>query len=120
MQLLFLRPLIRTHHFDETIAFYTETLGFVLRARNDDWEWASLFRDKTGLMIGGPNPHLPFDKPDFTGSFYFSTDDVESLWEDLKDKTRICYPIETFEWGMREFAIYDNNGYILQFGQEVA
>ena len=26
--------------------------------------------------------------------------------------------IETFEWGMREFAIYDNNGYVLQFGQE--
>lgn len=23
------------------------------------------------------------------------------------------------DWGMREFAIYDNNGYLLQFGQEV-
>jgi len=31
-------------------------------------------------------------------------------------KANICYEIETFEWGMREFAIYDNNGYILQFG----
>jgi len=32
---------------------------------------------------------------------------------------RICYPIETFEYGMREFAIYDNNGYLLQFGEAV-
>jgi len=24
------------------------------------------------------------------------------------------------DWGMREFAIYDNNGYMLQFGQEIA
>ena len=26
---------------------------------------------------------------------------------------------EDFEHGMREFAIYDNNGYMLQFGQEI-
>jgi hypothetical protein len=32
---------------------------------------------------------------------------------------RICYLIETFEYGTREFAIYDNNGYVLQFGQEL-
>jgi len=36
----------------------------------------------------------------------------------LKDKVRVCYPLENFEYGMREFAIYDNNGYLLQFGQE--
>ena len=34
------------------------------------------------------------------------------------DRVRICYPIETFDYGMREFAIYDdNNGYVLQFGR---
>lgn len=31
----------------------------------------------------------------------------------------VVYPIETFAYGMREFAIRDNNGYILQFGREV-
>jgi hypothetical protein len=28
--------------------------------------------------------------------------------------------IETIDYGMREFAIHDNNGYVLQFGQPVA
>ena len=28
--------------------------------------------------------------------------------------------IETFDWGLRGFAIYDNNSYMLQFGQEIA
>jgi hypothetical protein len=28
--------------------------------------------------------------------------------------------MEDFEYGMREFAIRDNNGYILQFGQEIS
>ena len=30
----------------------------------------------------------------------------------------VVYPMETFGYGMREFAVYDNNGYLLQFGQE--
>jgi len=38
----------------------------------------------------------------------------------LKDKVEVCYGIENFHYGMREFAIYDNNGYLLQFGQDVA
>ena len=54
----------------------------------------------------------------FTGSLYINPDDVDALWEQVKDKARVCYPIETFDYGMREFAIYDNNGYLLQFGHE--
>jgi hypothetical protein len=42
------------------------------------------------------------------------------MWSRLKDRVKLCYPIETFDYGMREFAIYDNNEYILQFGQSVA
>jgi hypothetical protein len=30
------------------------------------------------------------------------------------------YTIENFEYGMREFAIYDNNGYMLQFGHHAS
>ena len=37
-----------------------------------------------------------------------------------QDKARVVYPIENFFYGMREFAIRDNNGYILQFGQEIS
>ncbi len=70
-------------------------------------------------MVSKPNAHENFEKIGFTGSFYFKTDDVGKLWENLKNKAKICYKIETFGWGMREFSIYDNNGYILQFGQPV-
>ena len=41
------------------------------------------------------------------------------MWAKLKDITKVCYGIETFDFGMREFAIYNNNGYMLQFGQEI-
>ena len=47
-------------------------------------------------------------------------DDANALWLQLKDKATVVYPIEEFDYGMREFAIRDINGYILQFGQERA
>ena len=114
-----LTPVLWTGQFDETISFYKEVLGFSVQERNDDWQWALLEKDKIGMMISKPNAHENFLKIGFTGSFYFKTDDVNQLWENLKDKAKICYEIETFGWGMREFAIHDNNGYILQFGQPV-
>lgn len=92
-------------------------LGFACSERNDAWGWASLEKDGVGLMLATPNAHEPFEGPTFTGSLYFNTDDVDSVWENLKDKVKLVYRLEEFAWGMKEFAIYDNNGYILQFGQ---
>ena len=37
----------------------------------------------------------------------------------MKDHTEIVYPLEDFDYGMREFAIRDSNGYCLQFGKEI-
>lgn len=59
------------------------------------------------------------DMPGFAGPLYINTSGVGELWEKLKDKTRVCYPVENFDYGMREFAVYDNNGYLLQFGEDI-
>ena len=119
MKIKHLRPMLWTNDFEGTIRFYTEKLGFELLARMDEYPWAALKLDSAGVMISGPNEHVPQKDIAFSGSFYFNTDDVDACWHELKDKVRICYDIETFDFGMREFAIYDNNGYLLQFGQEV-
>ena len=119
MKLTALRPIIWTNRFEETIEFYTDILGFKVTERNDVWGWASLHKDSVSIMLAKPNEHTIFNQPIFTGSFYFTTDNVDGLWTELKNKVKISYEIETFEWEMREFAIYDNNGYILQFGQNV-
>jgi len=90
-----LHPILWSENFDETIG---------------------LQKDEIEIMISKPNQYEKLNKIGFSGSFYFNVENADELWEDLKTKTNICYEIETFEWGMREFAIYDNNGYILQFG----
>ena len=115
-----IRPMIWTDKLEETIEFYVNTLGFICGEYNKDWNWASLHKDEAEIMMAAPNEHTVFEKPIFTGSFYINVDQVEELWSNLKDKCKICYEIEDFPWGMREFAIYDNNGYTLQFGQDIS
>lgn len=77
------------------------------------------FKRRNRFNVCPSEPATPFEKPAFTGSFYFNTDEIDALWAELKDKANVAYGIENFEYGMREFAVYDNNGYLLQFGQEL-
>ena len=112
-----IRPMLAVNSIDDTILFYCNTLGFECVNRLDGW--AALQKDKVELMISLPNAHEPFEKPTLTGSLYFNTADVDILWNEIKDKVSVVYPVENFFYGMREFAIRDNNGYILQFGQEI-
>jgi len=75
-------------------------------------------KTQSRLWLSKPNVHIKFDKIGFTGSLYFQIENAEEFWNILKNSVKIVYPLETFEWGMKEFAIKDNNGYILQFGSK--
>ncbi len=113
-----LKPMLRSWDIPGTITFYTELLGFTCEAYDAEYGWAHLCCDDIVIMISGPNSHEGDERPQFTGSLYFMCDDVDALWERVKGRAKVCYPIEDFPYGMREFAIYDNNGYLLQFGKE--
>ncbi len=117
MKLSKLTPILCVKDLGASIGFYVDVLGFACLNSSDSW--ASLGRDDVEVMLSLPNAHSPLDRLQFSGSFYFRTDDVEAWWHRLKDSARIVYPIENFFYGMREFAIEDNNGYCLQFGQEI-
>jgi uncharacterized glyoxalase superfamily protein PhnB len=115
-----LTPMLSTKKMRETVDFYTGILGFTCPNFVEDWGWAVVTHGEVEIMFCLPNAHLPFEKPIFTGSFYFNVENVDEIWEKLKDQAEISYPIEDFDYGMREFAVFDNNGYLLQFGQEIA
>lgn len=114
-----LTPMLRTGELKETIAFYTERLGFSVEGSSEEAGWAHLRRDSVSIMLASPNAHEDFQRPALTGSLYIVCDKVDDIWNDVRESTRVCYPIESFDYGMREFAIYDNNGYLLQFGEEI-
>lgn len=117
MRLLGVTPMLTVTEIEPAIRFYRDTLGFQCVSSFEGWACMSL--DGVEVMFALPNQHLPFTKPIMTGSLYFKTDDVDSLWLRLKDRCHVEYPLENFEYRMREFAIRDNSGYLLQFGQEI-
>lgn len=51
-------------------------------------------------------------------SFYFEVDDINHIYEKLKNKVKIVKDIYTTWYGMREFYITDCNGYILGFAKQ--
>ena len=110
------KPMLRTWDLPGTLAFYTQVLGFRCDAHEESWGWGQVSRDGVTLMFSGPNEHEGDLQPEFTGSLYIEIDDPDALFGLIADRARVCYPVESFEYGMREFAIYDNNGYLLQFG----
>ncbi|MBT8253096.1 MAG: bleomycin resistance family protein [Flavobacteriaceae bacterium] len=119
MSLKELIPMLETSNMKETISFYEEVLGFrcINQVKND---WARLERDDIVLMFSVRFTEDDHPNTFITGGLYIYTDTVDLMWAELKDKVKICYPLETFEYGMREFAIYDCNDYLLQFGQDLS
>ena len=110
-------PMLTVPKIEESVRFYVDVLGFDLLNQMEGW--AAVGSGGFEVMFALPNEHIPFDKAHFTGSIYFNVDDVDARWEKLKGKTSVAYEPETFPYGMREFAILDNNGYMLQFGQRI-
>jgi uncharacterized glyoxalase superfamily protein PhnB len=119
MRYKYLTPMLWTSDLKATVAFYQLQLSFEISELNEEWGWCHMRKDGVDFMFAVPNEHTPYEKPVFTGTFYIYTDDIDELWEKVKDTPHIYYPIENFEYGMREFAIKDNNGYILQFGKDL-
>ncbi|NND35292.1 MAG: bleomycin resistance family protein [Saprospiraceae bacterium] len=109
--------MLYTLNIRESIDYYVGILGFTCEDFAEEWGWASLSHDQISVMLSKPNEHQKFNGPHFTGSIYFRMTGVDKYYQEIKDRVDICYPIETFHYGMREFGIYDINRYLLQFGE---
>ena len=109
-------PMLRVPDVPAAVAWYRDTLGFTAHADGNDG-WACLERDGIELMLSAFNAHEGDAAAAFTGSLYLRCDDVDAWWDRLRGVAPVCYPIGDFAYGMREFAIRDPNGFLLQFGQ---
>src|SRR5262245_19114101 len=87
MKMTKLTPMLTVASLEESIRLYRDLLGFECVSHME--AWAALRNGEVEIMIALPNAHLPFERPEFTGCFYFNPDDVDSLWLELKDKTTV-------------------------------
>jgi catechol 2,3-dioxygenase-like lactoylglutathione lyase family enzyme len=110
---LFISPMIPSFDLPQTVRFFREIFAF--SAVNDSTEYPVLHKD--GLTI-----HLQKAGKDIGEmSFYLEVDDVDGLWESIKDRVkelRVRAPFDR-EYGMREFHIaIPHTNTLLFVGQE--
>jgi uncharacterized glyoxalase superfamily protein PhnB len=109
---------LATENVARSVRFYVERLGFTCTLQLEGFARVRL--GVADIMLALPNAHMPWKGPRFTGSIYLDVDNVDELWESLRTRARVVYPIETMEYGMREFGLLDDNGYQLSFAQYVS
>lgn len=126
MELLAPIPTLATPSLQETVDFYVSVLDFTCKTLDEQWKFASIQKDKVTMQLVHPQAKFPFgsstpfEEPVFTGAIYIHMDGIDELWEKVKDRAEVCFPVQNFDYGMREFGIYDNNGYLLQFGEQIS
>ena len=124
-----LSPILWTKDLKETISFYESVLGF--KGKSNFPNFVTLTRENIEIMFIVPQDEPeeckdPNDKEEFfprpvlTGSLFIVTDQVDKLWDSVRDKAIIKTAIDNREYLMRDFSLLDNNGYELVFGQDIS
>lgn len=108
---------------DKSAAYYREKLGFTLDFIYGGF-YASVSRDDVTIHLKLVDEADPCRALRLEGEhldIYIRTAGVEALYAELQQRgAAILRPLEQTEWGTREFAVEDDNGYILYFGEPVS
>lgn len=102
---------------DQTLAYYTNQLGFNLLS--DFGDYLIIRKDDVEIHFfefKKLNPKTNY------GQIYFRTDSIDVLYEELiANKTTIHPngPLENKPWGQREFSLLDPDNNLLTFGQSL-
>lgn len=99
----------------KSINWYENVLGFECLGADitDRWQYAQ-FECSEGAFFS----IMVADTSGTSARFNFKVDDVDTLWNSLKDKAKIIETIETMPYGNRKFTIADLDGNELGFVQE--
>lgn len=109
---------------EQTAKHYETVLGFRREyAAGSPPQFAILSRDGLPVMlrlVDDPSRISPNERQGGTWDAFFWVSDVQSLYEELSAKgADVVYGPTQTEYGMKEFAARDREGYILGFGQQM-
>ena len=121
-----LSPNLMVNDVSQTLEFYIKTLGFkkvmtVPDSGNLVWAMVQsgaitfMFQEKKNIKEEYPQL-AQFEKGGGL-SFYINVTNVQELYDNIKGKVKIVKELYKTFYGSTDFAIEDNNGYILTFSQ---
>ena len=131
-----LTPNMAVKDIKETINYYVKNFGFkLIMAVSDDksaigdtleegkeYVWANVMHGDVGLMFQREDSF----KEDIGDTYkqigaslglYLEVDEVDALYEKVKESVNIHKAIDSTWYGAREFYVCDCNGYILGFSE---
>lgn len=139
-----LTPVLMVNNVNDSIAFYTDVLGFeltlavleegrdMITARNDTRPkvFAMLNKDEVEIMFETPGSFMESFadcKPGVSGGtvaadtmmLYLDVDDVSQWAKSLEGKANIIKPLHDTHYGRREVSIRDCNNTIITFSQSL-
>jgi uncharacterized glyoxalase superfamily protein PhnB len=117
-----LELLIYVTGLQKSIDFYVKILGFrlgqILPEKNDP-TYASIFIGENKLMLClARESNKKFYRKGLSGSgvqLFVQVENVDDVYQKLKNKVEIIDGIETKPWGDREFTLKDPDGYLISF-----
>lgn len=115
-------PIIPVEDVGESVAFFTGALGFELRNRSEDGNWALVARGEAGIMFVTRAPELDLSDPAAQTSSYVWVRGLDAYWDEVKEALgalppeRVRAPF-TQAYGMREFHVAWG-AFLLLFGEE--
>lgn len=124
MKLQSLTPNLMVEDVNKTIEFYTDILDFeVLQTVPEEGvlEWAMVRRDDVSLMfqktesIRDEYPELKGQQSGGALTLYIKVEDLEGLYQEIKDEVNLIKKMHETFYGANEFAIQDPNSFILTF-----
>ena len=110
-------PSLLVRDLEATFAFYRR-LGFSRTGAFPDEDapiWGEVTRDGIALQFYTDPPTGTPTEPVFSGVLYFHPNDVRALADEFRGLVPFAWGPEVMEYGMREFAIQDPDGYYLAF-----
>lgn len=119
-------PNLMVESVEETISFYKDVLGFsVIDSVENDGilDFAILMNNGLIIMFQRKEslieeyPVLETEKIKPCLSLYMKTNNIEGLYKKIKLKVKILKDIHTNFYNIKEFAITDNNGYVITIAE---
>jgi catechol 2,3-dioxygenase-like lactoylglutathione lyase family enzyme len=120
MQISGVIPQLRTTDLAASVRFYTVTVGLTLAFQYEDFyagirAGSQLFHLK---LVDERDPSIAFVERGEHFHLYLETDDAAALATALRARgVPLVKDVHDTAWGTREFAIADDQGHTLYFGQ---
>jgi lactoylglutathione lyase len=122
-----LTPNIMVPDVNATVKWYQDNLNFKFANKEDNLEksleWAVVEADGVEIFFQKVES-LSKEMPELEGkeigaslTFYIKVEDVQALYDSVKEKVKIIREMKKTFYGTKEFAVSDLNGYILVFSE---